>query len=163
MKFRSAEQAVRFSYNITERAEYAKSDPLRVHGTSNDALSPMDLHAQAAMIHAQVGRMKPEDRASVLTMYGRGEDRLSAMRELADVLYPGLREVVPSRNDTAIVIAHWATKRPSIRTIAKVRGVSYRQVCAWRTAVLRAWLPLQTRASANLFNALSGAGLSFEA
>ena len=56
MKFNSVEQAIRFAFNMSERAEYSRSDPLKVRGTSSEDLSPTDLHAQAAMIHSMLGR-----------------------------------------------------------------------------------------------------------
>lgn len=146
MRFRSVEQAVKFSYNIGERAEYARSDLMGVRGTSQDDLSPMDLHAQAAMIQSMIGKLHPVERDALLAMYARGRDRTEAIRGLADYLSPNLLGVVPSIRETQIILLHWSTKRPSIRKIAEERGVSYRQVCSWRTSVLRAWMPHLARA-----------------
>lgn len=146
MRFRSVEQAIKFSYNMGERAEYARSDLLGVRGTSQDDLSPMDLHAQAAMIQAMVGKLHPVEKDAVLAMYARGKDRTEAIRGLADYIWPNLVGMLPSIREVQIVLMHWSTKRPSIRKIAEERGVSYRQVCSWRTAVLRAWMPHQARA-----------------
>lgn len=162
MEFRSAEQAVRFAYNISERAEYAKSDPMRVRGTSQTDLSPMDLHAQAAMIQSQVNRLHAVERSSILAMYGRGRDRTEAIRALAEYLTPLLRDVLPRRDDLMLLVMHWVTRRPSIRAIADDRGVSYRKVCTWRAAVLRAWMPLQTRAIARLHDQLVTGGLTIQ-
>lgn len=162
MEFRSAEQAVKFAYNISERAEYSRSDPMRVRGTSSADLSPMDLHAQAAMIQNQVNRLHPVERSSVLALFGRGRDRAEAIRALADYLHPLLRDVLPRREDLMIVVLHWVTRRPSIRAIADDRGVSYRKVCVWRAAVLRAWMPLQTRAISRLHDQLVTGGLSIQ-
>lgn len=145
MKFQSVEQAVKFAYNIGERSEYSSSDPLKIRGTSTDDLSPMDLHAQAAMIQNMMSRLHPAEWCAVVAMYGRGRDRTHAIRGLAEFLWPNLCHALPSVSDLQIVIMHWATKRPSIRKIAEERGVSYRKVCGWRSSVLRAWLPYQTR------------------
>jgi hypothetical protein len=157
MEFRSAEQAVRFAYNVSERAEFSKSDPMKVRGTNQADLSPMDLHAQAAMIQAQVNRLPVQERSSVLAMYGRGRDRATAIRELSDYLLPGLEM---GKRELLIILCHWVTRRPSIRAIADDRGVSYRKVCAWRAAVLRAWMPIQTRAIGNLHEELVRGGLT---
>ena len=162
MKFRSPEQAVRFSYNVSERAEYARSDPMRVRGTSQDDMSPMDLHAQAAMIQSQVNRMHPVERSSVLAMYGRGKDRSDAIRHLSEYLLPLVSGTLPGRSELMIVVCHWVTKRPSIRAIADDRSVSYRKVCGWRSAVLRAWMPLQARAIQRLHDQLVSGGLELE-
>jgi hypothetical protein len=162
MEFRSAEQAVRFSYNISERAEFARSDPLRVRGTSEADLSPMDLHAQAAMIQSQVNRLHPVERASVLAMCGRGKDRSDAIRYLAQYLHPLVASTLPGQSETMLVICHWVTKRPAIRAIADDRAVSYRKVCAWRSAVLRAWMPLQMRAIGRLHDVLVTGGLTIQ-
>lgn len=159
MQFRSAEQAVRFAGNITDRAEYAKSDPMRVRSTSVEGLSPMDLHAQAAMIQNQVSRLPSLDRASVMTMYGRGRSRSEAIRELSDCLLPLLGGTLPGRSELLLVLCHWVTRRPTIRAIAEDRGVSYRKVCEWRSAVLRAWIPIQTRALGRLHDTLVEGGL----
>jgi hypothetical protein len=145
MRFQSVEQAIRFAYNMGERAEYSSSDPLKIRGTSKEDLSPMDLHAQAAMIQTMVKRLHPAERDALLAMYGRGKDRTDAIRGLAEFIWPNLSGVLPSVRELQIVILHWATKRPSIRKIAEERGVSYRKVCGWRSSVLRAWLPYQTR------------------
>ena len=146
MKFYSVEQALKFSFNISERDEYSRTDLTGTRGTSLDDLSPTDLHAQAAMIHSMIGRLLPMERDSVLSMYGRGKARTDAVRNLAEYLMPNVSGTVPSNRELQIILMHWATKRPSIRKIAEERGVSYRQVCNWRNAVLRAWMPLQLRA-----------------
>ncbi len=158
MKFTSAEQAVRFSFNISERAEYSRMDLFRVRGTGEDSLSPTDLHAQAAMIHNHVNRLGVAERTSVLAMYGKGRDRAQAIRELADYLWPSLCESVPDKRTLQIILCHWATRRPSIRAIAAELGVSYRKVCDWRGSVLRAWMPLQLRAIHALHDSLFTAG-----
>ena len=56
MKFHSVEQAIKFSFNVSEREEFSRTDLLGTRGTSQDDLSPMDLHAQAAMIHSMLNR-----------------------------------------------------------------------------------------------------------
>ena len=158
MKFQSVEQAVKFSYNINERSEFSRSDPLKIRGTSQDDLSPMDLHAQAAMIHSMVARLHPAERCAVVAMYGRGRDRTNAIRGLAEFLWPNLSGVMPSVRELQLVLLHWSTKRPSIRAIAEERGVSYRKVCGWRSSALRAWLPYQTRGVERLHEKMFGEG-----
>jgi hypothetical protein len=157
--FRSAEQAVKFAFNVSDRAEYARSDPLAVRGTSEQGLSPMDLHAQAAMIQSQIGRLLPQERDSILSMYGRGRERADAIRALSAHLYPSLKGSLPGTREVSIIVCHWATRRPPIRAIAEDRGVSYRKVCAWRSAVLRAWMPLYTRAIGKLHDNLVAGGV----
>lgn len=157
MKFKSVEQAIKFAWNIMERAEYTKSDPMKVRGTSTEDLSPMDLHAQAAMIQSMVGRLHPAERDAVLALYARGRDRTDAIRGLADYLLPGLKDLMGVR-ELQIILMHWSTKRPSIRKIAEETGVSYRKVCSWRTAALRAWMPLQVRAVGRLHEKMFGPG-----
>lgn len=152
MEFRSVEQAVRFAYNMSERVEYARTDPMSVRGTSKENLSPLDLHAQAAMIINMVHRLHPAERDSVLAMFARGRDRTDAIRRLSEYLMPNLRGVVPSVRELQLVMMHWSTKRPSIRKIAEEAGVSYRQVCNWRRGVLRQWLMYQVRAIERLHN-----------
>lgn len=146
MKFSGVEQAIRFAFNIAERAEFTKSDPMKIRGTSNDDLSPMDLHAQSAMIVNMVNRLHPVERDALMAMYGRGRTRTDAIRALAAYLMPQVREEIRGIGELQIILFHWSSKRPSIRTIAEDSGVSYRRVCAWRTAALRAWMPLQVRA-----------------
>jgi hypothetical protein len=162
MDFRSAEQAVRYAYMMSERVEYSRTNLLGTRGTSSEAMSPMDLHAQAAMIQNQVNRLHPVERSSVLAMYGRGKDRTDAIRELAKYLEPLVANELPGKGDLMIVICHWVTRRPSIRAIAEDRGVSYRKVCAWRSAVLRAWVPLQARAIGRLHDQLVSGGLALD-
>lgn len=162
MKFRSCEQALKFAWNISERVEYSRSDPMRVRGTSQEDLSPMDLHAQAAMIQSQVNKLHPVERASLLAAYGRGRDRTEAIRVLAEYLAPLLRGLLPGKSELMIVILHWVTRRPSIRAIAEDRGVSYRKVCGWRSAIVRAWMPVQARAIGRLHDQLVSGGLEIE-
>jgi hypothetical protein len=146
MKFHSVEQAIKFSFNVSEREEFSRTDLLGTRGTSQDDLSPMDLHAQAAMIHSMLNRLHQVERDSILSMYGRGRARSDAIRGFANYLHYFVRGTVPSVRELQIILLHWSTKRPSIRKIAEERGVSYRQVCNWRNAVLRAWMPVQIRA-----------------
>lgn len=162
MEFRSAEQAVRFAYNISERAEYSRSDPMKVRGTSKEDMSPMDLHAQSAMIQNQVNRLHPVERSSILAMYGRGKDRSDGIRYLAEYLFPTLGSALPDRGVLEIVICHWVTRRPAIRAIADDKGVSYRKVCGWRSAVLRAWIPIQARAANRLHDVLVNGGVQIQ-
>lgn len=150
MRFNSVEQAIKFSFNVSERAEYARSDLLGVRGTSQDDLSPTDLHAQAAMIHVMLGRLHPAERDAMLALYGRGKARADGIRGLTEFLWPALGKAIPRKGDAQIVMLHWATKRPSIRKIAEERGVSYRQVCNWRGTVLRSWMPFIARATERL-------------
>lgn len=154
MEFTSVEQAVKFAFNMAERVEYSNADPLRVRGTSQDRMGPLDLHAEAALIVRQINRLHPVERDSVLAQYARGRDRVAAVRGLAKFMSSHVAGVVPSLEDIELVILHWATKRPSIRAIAEDRGVSYRKVCSWRTAVLRQWVPVQCRAIERLHQAM---------
>ena len=151
MKFQSTEQALRFSFNISERVEYTRMDLLKVRETDgSDALSPTDLHAQAAMIHNQVCRLCEVERNSIFAQYAKGNVRSNAIRELAGYLYPLLAGGLPNKETVQIVICHWATRRPSIRMIAQECAVSYRTACRWRSAVLQVWMPLQLRAVGTL-------------
>lgn len=158
MKFTGVENAIKFSFNISDRAEYARSDLMRVRGTSNEDLSPMDLHAQAAMIQSMIEKLQEPEKNAVLAMYGRGRIRTDAMRSLADLLMPNLRGSLPSTREVRIILMHWSTKRPAIRAIAEEMGVSYRCVCGWRTAVLRAWIPVKCRAIESLHERMFGEG-----
>lgn len=161
MEFRSCEQAVKFAYRISDRAEYARCDPASVRGLSDSGLSPLDLHAQAAMIQARIDRLSPLDRDSVVAMHGLGRSRTDAMRRLASHIYPLVEGAVPSKSEAALLVCHWATRRPSIRKMAEDRGVSFRKVCSWRNAVLRAWIPIYTRSINRLQTSLEEGGLVF--
>jgi len=91
-------------------------------------------------------------------MYGRGRARSDAIRGFANYLHYFVRGTVPSVRELQIILLHWSTKRPSIRKIAEERGVSYRQVCNWRNAVLRAWMPVQIRAIEKLHGQMFAEG-----
>jgi hypothetical protein len=158
MRFHSVEQAIKFSFNVSEREEFSRTDLLGTRGTSQDDLSPMDLHAQAAMIHSMLNRLHQVERDSILSMYGRGRARSDAIRGFANYLHYFVRGTVPSVRELQIILLHWSTKRPSIRKIAEERGVSYRQVCNWRNAVLRAWMPVQIRAIEKLHGQMFAEG-----
>ena len=161
MEFRSCEQAVKFAYRISDRVEYARSDPGAVRGLSVSGLSPLDLHAQAAMIQSRIERLGPTDRCSLIAMHGLGRARTDAIRQLSTYIYPSVREAIPGQSEVALIVCHWATKRPSIRRMAEDRGVSYRKVCAWRSAVLRAWVPHYVRAIDRLQASLEEGGVVF--
>lgn len=150
MKFNSVEQALKFAANISERSEYTKSDPLKIRGTSSTELTPMDLHAQAAMIQNAVNRLHQVERDSVMAQFGRGKERSDAIRSLAAYLMPHVSGAVPNKEVLMIVLCHWVTKRPAIRAIADDQNVSYRKVCSWRSIILRAWMPTQVRAISRL-------------
>lgn len=159
MRFSSADQALKFAVNVSNRSEYARSDLLAVRSTSSDSLSSSDLHAQAAMILASVGRLTPVERDILFAIHERGRARAEAIRMMSGHLYPHLSGTLPTREDLALVLMHWATRRPSIRMIAEGRGVSYRKVCNWRSAVARVWVPQYVRAANRLHERLEAGGM----
>ena len=131
---------------------------MRVRGTNKADMTPMDLHAQAAMIHSMLDKLHPVERDAVLALHGRGKARTDAIRGLAQYLMPQVRNQIRGLGELQLILCHWSTKRPSIRAIAEESGVSYRKVCAWRTAALRAWMPLQVRAVERLHERMFGEG-----
>lgn len=159
MRFSSADQAMRFAVNVSYKTEYAKTDLLSVRSTSGDALSSSDLHAQAAMIMSSVNRLTPVDRDILFAIHERGRKRTEAVRMMSDHLFPVLSGTLPTKDDLAIVILHWVSRRPAIRSIAEGRGVSYRKVCNWRSAVARVWVPQYVRAIGNLHERLESGGM----
>lgn len=155
VKFRSADQAVRFAYRLRGRPEYARTDPGSVRGTVH-GLSPLDLHGESALILARVQAMPEAERASVVAMYaGRGE-RAEAMLVLGNHIMPLVASSLPSRTVLQVMLMHWSTRLPSVRTVARDYSVSYRQVVKWRSAVAGAWAPIHVRAMERLDDSLFG-------
>lgn len=157
MKFRSADQAVRFAYRVRGRPEFAKSDPASVGGRGQ-GLGPLELHGEAAMILAKVQAMPEPERSSVLAMYGGGGERAEAMVALGGHIMPLVASSLPNRQILQVMMLHWATRLPSIRTVAREHSVSYRQVCKWRSAVAGVWIPIHVRAMEGLDSVLFGVG-----
>ena len=155
MKFRSADQAVRFAYRLRGRPEYARVDPSGVRGTGH-GMSPLDLHGESALILARIEALPPDERASVVSMYGEGGERAEAMVSLGNIIMPLVASDLPNRQALQWMLLHWSTRRPSIRQIAKDMGVSYRKVCVWRWAVAGAWTPIFARAMSSLHDSLFG-------
>lgn len=157
MRFRSADQAVRFAYRVRGRPEYARSDPGSVRGSVH-GLSPLDLHGESALILARIDAMPPEERASVVAMYGERGERAEAMVVLGNHIMPLIASSLPNRTVLQVMLMHWSTRQPSVRTVAKDYEVSYRQVVKWRSAVAGAWAPIHVRAMERLDDSLFGPG-----
>jgi len=157
VRFRSADQAIRFAYRMMDRAEYAKADLTGARGRGA-GMSPLELHGEAAVIFSKVRALPNVEAASVFAMYGVGGERAEAMVALGSHLMPLVASDVPNRMVLQSLLLHWATRRPSIRTLARDNSVSYRQVCKWRSAVAGAWNPIHSRAMGRLDSALFGAG-----
>jgi len=157
VRFRSSDQAVRFAFRMRGRPEFAKSDPASV-GPRGHGLSPMDLHGEAALILAKVISLPDIERSSVMAMYGDRGERAEAMVALGNHIMPLVASSLPNRQALQVMLLHWATRRPSVRTVAKDHAVSYRQVCKWRSAVAGAWTPIHTKAMNRLDEVLFGEG-----
>lgn len=157
MRFRSADQAVRFAYRIRGRPEYAKTDPGSVGGRGH-GMSPLDLHGESSLILAKVESLPEPERSSVLAMYGDRGERAEAMVLLGGTIMPLVASSLPNRQTLQVMLLHWATRRPSIRTVAREYSVSYRQVCKWRSAVASVWIPIHVRAMEKLDSVLFGDG-----
>lgn len=157
VKFRSADQAVRFAYRLRERAEYARVDYGSVRGPSQ-GLSPLELHGESAVILSKIKAMPSPERESVMAMYGDRGERAEAMVALGDHIMPMVAGDLPDRRTLQVMLLHWASRRPSIRTVARERSVSYRQVCKWRASVASAWIPIHARAMERLESCLFGPG-----
>ncbi len=157
MKFRSADQAVRFAFRMRGRAEYARSNPAS-EGVRGHAISPMDLHGESAMILSKIDGLPRVERSSVMAMYGDRGERAEAMVVLGDYIMPLVANGVPDRLFLQIMLMHLIYRTPSIRTMAKDSSVSYRQVCKWRSSVAAAWAPLHARAMDRLEQALFAPG-----
>lgn len=162
MRFHSSDQAVRFAFNVSARQEYARTDLLSVKSTSKDSLTSSDLHAQAAIIMSSVNKLRRIERDILVSLYSKGRERSDAIRSLSELLYPQVSGTFDSAQDLSLIIAHLVTKRPSIRAIAADRGVSYRKVCAWRSAVARAWVPEFVSALHCLQDRLERGGMLFD-
>lgn len=158
VKFRSADQAVRFAYRMRGRPEYARTDPGSVRSDSHGGVSPLELHGESASILLKVGTLPEPERSSVLLMYGEGMERLGAVVTVCDHIMPLVASSVPDRAKLHEVLMHWATRKPTVRGLAKRHGVSYRQVCKWRSAVAGAWAPIHARAMERLDNILFADG-----
>lgn len=157
MKFRSADQAVRFAYRVRGRPEFARSDPSSVGGRGH-GMGPLELHGESSLILAKVEAMPEPERSSVLAMYGERGERAEAMVAIGNHIMPLIASSVPNRQALQVMLLHWATRRPSIRTVAREHGVSYRQVCKWRSAVAGVWTPIHVRAMERLDSVLFGVG-----
>jgi hypothetical protein len=118
----------------------------------------MDLHGEAALILAKIMALPQVERSSVLAMYGDRGERAEAMVALGNHIMPLVASSVPNRQALQVMLLHWATRRPSVRTVAKDHAVSYRQVCKWRSAVAGAWAPIHTKAMNRLDEVLFGEG-----
>jgi hypothetical protein len=157
MRFRSVEQAIKFAFNMSERSEYSRSDPMKVRGTQlQDYLSPTDLHAQAAMIQSMLDRLHPAEKAAVLALYGRGRARSDGIRGLTDFLWPSIGGSLPQKIDAQIVMPALVNEETKHQEDRGREGVSYRQVCNWRSAVLRSWMPYVVRATERLHDRMFG-------
>lgn len=157
MRFRSADQAIRFAYRMMDRAEYAKADLTGARGRGV-GMSPLELHGEAAVILSKVRSLPSVESSSVLAMYGVGGERAEAMVALGNHIMPLVASSVPNRYVLQAMLMHWATRRPSIRTVAREHSVSYRQACKWRSAVAGVWTPIHVRAMDRLDSVLFGAG-----
>jgi hypothetical protein len=121
-------------------------------------MSPLELHGESALILAKMEALPPVERDSLVAMYGDVGERAEAVARLVSHLMPLVASSLPNKEAVQVMLLHWSTRTPSVRVIAKELGVSYREVCKWRSVVAGAWTPVVARATDRLDQALFGPG-----
>ena len=147
MKFSSIEQAIKFAYNMSRREIIAKVR-LDGDGGSVDGLGPHDLHAQAAMILAAVGRLPDHMRHAVNLSFAPvgSKEKLEAIGAMMDYLSPSAAEFNLNSEQAALVVNSLArSDEHSIRRVSAYTGLPYRRVREARLAMLRQYSDLLLR------------------
>lgn len=152
MKFAGAEQAIRFSYNISKREIAAKpSYSLEARGSSQDGLGPHELHAQGALIQQALNRLPERERTAVIAFLAPHDTALQACAEMSELLYPAVNGIVPTKEAVYDALCVWMRKHGNgvvdggVRAIAAKHSVSFRQVMKWRDAVASKFSPFYLR------------------
>lgn len=141
MKFKGPEHILRWAFTMGRKAHYASVNLLESRSTDPNGMTIFDAHAQAAIFIRQLDELPRDQRLAMYAGFATGGLRRAAMQELAVVLTAG-----EGKELHADVLANLVTRRPSVRTIAAKRGLSYRQVVVARKAMEKAWLPIHLRA-----------------
>lgn len=146
MKFRGAEQAIRFAYNISERAVAARPS-YGQRSASIEGLSPFELHAQGAMIMAAVDRLSPQDRGAIVMLLGPTQGaRAVAALEVVHSLQHDTEGSFASRAELLAFISGTFVHRLSVRGVAAHVGCSYRKARDLRNVLRKAHASLYVRA-----------------
>jgi hypothetical protein len=151
MKFNSIESALTFAFSVRERQDYARLDLLGVRSTGGDRMTPLDLHAQGAMIISRVNTLPDVEMLTVYAQWAYGKERDLAVGSWAQIHAEGLGVSVSQARDS---LSNWVKRSPSLRKIAADHGASYRQANTWRKKVLDTFLPMQRRALDSLHDQL---------
>lgn len=141
MKFKGPEHVLRWAFTMGRKAHYASVNLFESRSTDPNGMTIYDAHAQAAIFIRQLDELPRDQRLAMYASFATGALRRAAVQELAVVLTGG-----EGKELHADVLANLVTRRPSVRTIAAKRGVSYRQVVVARKAMERTWLPIHLRA-----------------
>lgn len=148
MKFSSIEQAIKFAYNMSRREIIAKVR-LDSDGGGVEGLGPHDLHAQAAMILAAVGRLPDHMRHAINLSFAPSgsKEKLEAISAMMDHLGPSAASFNLNAEQTALIVNSLQRNDDhSIRKVAFYTGLPYRRVREARLAMLRQYADLLLRA-----------------
>lgn len=161
--FDNVAHALRFAYG--KRSAFIDSvryltDMLvrRGRGSALSVLSPEERVAQAAMILAFVGRMRPEDRASIEARYTFGQQRAAAQRILTDSVRHALVGITHWRMVYELVARHYG-KKVHIGQLANRYGVHRNTVATKRGIIERELGRIEERADGKVILYLQLAGL----
>lgn len=156
MKFAGPEQAVRFAYRMSQQEILAKPSSGNMGGrdTSEEGLSPHDLHAQGAMILQALERLPSAERSAIKAFYAKGSERLEAIAEVVVSLLP--LTVIPTKQAAFDSLHAWMKGdfNSSVHKVARDHYVSFRQARKWRDAIASAYMKPYLRAVGMLDEAL---------
>lgn len=128
MKFQGAEQALRFSYNMADREIISKPklEP-GINSTSQEGLSPHELHAQAALIQQALSRLPILEQSAVRAFLAPEPESSQATLQAVEELWPRVQGRVPSKTAAYEFLRLWMRRgdcsQPRFFRLCKEYGV----------------------------------------
>lgn len=160
MRFTGAEQAVKFAHNIAAREIASRPSMVpTIHATSQEGLSPHELHAQAALILQALNRLPELERNAVNAVLAPDQEALQAARQAVEGLWPRVQSRVPSKNAAYDVLRLWLRRGAysEVRKMCADYHVGPNKVVKWRSDVATAFSAVYLRGilllEADLFRA----------
>lgn len=151
---------MKFAYNIAAREIASRPSMVpTIHATSQEGLSPHELHAQGALIMQALNRLPDLERSAVKALLAPGQEADQAALQAVEGLWPRVQGRVPSKNAAYDVLRLWLRRGAysEVRKLCADYHVGPNKVVKWRSDVATAFSAVYLRGvqllEADLFRA----------
>lgn len=151
---------MKFAYMISQREIASRPSMVpSIHSTSQEGLSPHELHAQGALIMQALNRLPDLERNALKAYLAPGQEGAEATVQALEGLWPRVQGRVPSKDAAYDVLRLWLQRGTysSVRKLCAEYHVGPNKIVKWRADVATAFSAVYVRAvgllEADLFRA----------